>query len=126
MSLHLEFEPHSWYMGFAIQDPPPTIGGGYNGVWRAYIDNSFYVDELCATTLRDLKRQIRGYHLIRHNGYGERIARRRLEYLRGELRAGRMSYNESNELAELANYIKPGDVELAEAAGIPEEEFAKR
>lgn len=50
----------------------------------------------------------------------------RLEYLRGELRAGRLSYGEVSELQSLADYIKPGDVELAEAADIDEVEFSKR
>jgi len=46
--------------------------------------------------------------------------RERLEYLRGELRAERISYGELAELAELVEYIEPGDVELLEAAGVPE------
>jgi len=44
----------------------------------------------------------------------------RLEYLRGELRAERISTSELLELQELADYIEPGDVELLEAAGVPE------
>jgi hypothetical protein len=44
----------------------------------------------------------------------------RLEYLRGELRAERISYGELAELQELAEHIDPGDVELLEAAGVPE------
>ena len=52
--------------------------------------------------------------------------RTRLEELRGALRAENISYGELSELQGLADYIEPGDVELAEAAGIPEEEFAKR
>lgn len=44
----------------------------------------------------------------------------RLEYLRGELRAERISYGEICELQSLAAYIPPGDVELLEAAGVPE------
>ena len=44
----------------------------------------------------------------------------RLEYLRGELRAERMSYGELAELQGLAAYIDPSDVELLEAAGVPE------
>ena len=45
----------------------------------------------------------------------------RLEYLRGELRAERISYAELAELQSLAEHIEPGDVELLEAAGVPEE-----
>ncbi len=44
----------------------------------------------------------------------------RLEYLRGELRAERISYGELAELQSLAGHIEPGDVELLEAAGVPE------
>ena len=44
----------------------------------------------------------------------------RLEYLRGELREERMSYGEIFELQDLVPYIAEGDVELLEAAGVPE------
>jgi hypothetical protein len=44
----------------------------------------------------------------------------RLEYLRGELQAGCISYGELAELQSLVEYIEPGDVELLEAAGVPE------
>ncbi len=43
-----------------------------------------------------------------------------LEYLRGELRAERISFGELHELQSLAPHIAPGDVELLEAAGVPE------
>lgn len=46
--------------------------------------------------------------------------RDRLEYLRGELRAERISYGELAELQSLKDEIEPGDVELLEAAGVPE------
>lgn len=44
----------------------------------------------------------------------------RLEYLRGEIRAERISYGEIAELQSLAEYIEPGDTELLEWAGVPE------
>jgi hypothetical protein len=44
----------------------------------------------------------------------------RLEHLRQELRAERISYHELAELQSLAEHIEPGDVELLEAAGVPE------
>ena len=44
----------------------------------------------------------------------------RLEYLRGELRAERISYGELAELQNLSEHIKSDDVELLEAAGVPE------
>ena len=46
--------------------------------------------------------------------------KKRLEYLKQELREKRISYGELAELQNLAEYIEPGDVELLEAAGIPE------
>ncbi len=45
----------------------------------------------------------------------------RLEYLRGEIRAERISYGEIAELQSLADHIEPGDVELLQWAGVPEE-----
>ena len=44
----------------------------------------------------------------------------RLEYLRGELRAERISYGELAELQSLAPHIPSDDLELREAAGLPE------
>ena len=46
--------------------------------------------------------------------------KKRLEYLRQELRAERISYGELTELQSLAKHIDAGDVELLEAAGVPE------
>lgn len=44
----------------------------------------------------------------------------RLEALRAALRAEDISYGELSELQGLAPFIAPGDVELLEAAGVPE------
>lgn len=44
----------------------------------------------------------------------------RLEELRAEIRAERISYGEIAELQSLAEHIQPGDVELLEWAGVPE------
>lgn len=46
--------------------------------------------------------------------------KKRLEYLRKELRAERISYGELAELQSLAPHIDPSDIELREAAGMPE------
>ena len=46
--------------------------------------------------------------------------KKRLEYLRQELRQERISYGELTELQSLAEHIDLGDVELLEAAGVPE------
>ncbi len=45
----------------------------------------------------------------------------RLEYLRGEIEAERISVGEIAELESLAEYIEPGDVLLLEWAGVPED-----
>jgi len=44
----------------------------------------------------------------------------RLEYLRGEIEAERISYGEIFELQSLVKHIEPGDVVLLEWAGVPE------
>ena len=48
------------------------------------------------------------------------MEKERLEYLRQELRAERISYGELLELKSLVGFIEDGDVELLEAAGVPE------
>ena len=48
------------------------------------------------------------------------LASQRLEYLRGEIEAERISYGEISELQDLAKYIEPGDTQLLEWAGVPE------
>ena len=44
----------------------------------------------------------------------------RLEYLRGEIEAERISYREIAELQSLSGYIKPNDVVLLEWAAVGE------
>jgi len=46
--------------------------------------------------------------------------KKRLEFLRKELRLERISYGELAELQSLVEHIDLGDVELLEAAGVPE------
>lgn len=73
MSLHLEFEPHSWYMDFAIRDNrssghdqshlerPLEATEGYR--WSAYTANGMtgYIVERHADTLRELRELIKQY-----------------------------------------------------------------
>lgn len=49
--------------------------------------------------------------------------KKRLEEIRKELRAERISYGELAELADLREHIEPHDVELLEAAGVSEDEY---
>ena len=58
MSLYLEFEPHSWYMGFAIEEKKA------GGLWTAYTDdgNTYTIVEREASTLKELKALIKDYH----------------------------------------------------------------
>ena len=44
----------------------------------------------------------------------------RLEYLRGEIEAERISYGEISELESLAEHIDPEDILLLQWAGVPE------
>ena len=46
--------------------------------------------------------------------------KKRLEYLRQEIQAERISYSEIAELQSLAEYIEEGDVLLLEWAGVEE------
>ena len=48
--------------------------------------------------------------------------KRRLEYLRGEIIAERISYGEIAELVSLAKHIDSSDVELLEWAGVEEKQ----
>lgn len=49
--------------------------------------------------------------------------KKRLEYLRGELRKESISLEELSELQSLAKHIDSNDVELLEAAGVPENDL---
>jgi len=62
MSLTLDFEPHSYYRGFAIKRVD-TITGHKVG-YEAYIDNgdTYRVDMVEAFTLKRLREHIRAYH----------------------------------------------------------------
>jgi hypothetical protein len=46
--------------------------------------------------------------------------KKRLDYLRGEIEAERISYGEISELQSLVDHIDPDDVQLLEWAGVPE------
>lgn len=50
----------------------------------------------------------------------EPLIKSRLEYLRGEIKAERISYGEIAELQDLAKHIEPGDTLLLEWAGVSE------
>jgi len=64
-----------------------------------------------------------GDKLITANTYEQArdiYRKQRLEYLRGEIEAERISYGEIAELQSLAKYIDKGDVQLLEWAGVKE------
>jgi len=50
----------------------------------------------------------------------EKTAKKRLEELRTELKNECISYAELAELQSLVPYIEKGDIELLQAAGVPE------
>jgi hypothetical protein len=57
---------------------------------------------------------------INPNKMTQQQIKERLAYLRGEIEAERISYEEIAELYSLAEFIDPGDVLLLEWAGVPE------
>lgn len=71
MSMYLEFDPHSWYMGAAIRDNSQTDrkdGNSWTHIqpqrWTAYIEDgirTYSVVELHAHTLSELKQKIKEY-----------------------------------------------------------------
>jgi len=50
----------------------------------------------------------------------KKAIKKRLEYLRGEINAERISYSEISELQSLVKYIDKSDVQLLEWAGVKE------
>lgn len=66
MSMYLEFEPHSWYMGAAIQKlevANEITGGVAGGIWCGYYLNGMtgYIVDFSSLTLKELKQQIKEY-----------------------------------------------------------------
>lgn len=55
-----------------------------------------------------------------HQGYLDHLPAGRLEYLRGEIEAERISTGEIVELQSLVEFIPEGDTLLLEWAGVPE------
>ena len=67
MSLHINFEPHSWYMGFAIgkyAEATPNVK--LDIPYFAVTDNgnTYQIDTLEGHTLKDLKTAIKRYRKI--------------------------------------------------------------
>ena len=67
MSISLNFTPHSWYMGAAIEKQYQVNRNGkfLRVQWFGYIEDGMYtysVIELDANTLKDLKQQIKAWH----------------------------------------------------------------
>lgn len=71
MSLYIDFEPHSWYMGFAIKK---GIYGDDGEKYTAYTVNGMtgFLVTLGAMTLKELKQQIKQYR-INENKRTERL-----------------------------------------------------
>jgi hypothetical protein len=64
MSMQLNFEPHSWYMGFAIGRYAPHLKASKLDIpYFAVTDNgmTYQVDTIEAKTLRELKKLIKEY-----------------------------------------------------------------
>lgn len=106
---------------FAEADTVQPRGGHRHGARRALmpweLEREAHVRELIEAAVRG--------HSTRRTGELAHV-RSRLEYLRGELREERISYGELYELQGYGDggFILPDDVELREAAGLPEFEVA--
>lgn len=69
MSLSLDFNPHSWYMGAAIKktEAPKAVRGSNRRptrhTWSAYLEDGMrgHVVDFEADNLADLKQQIKGW-----------------------------------------------------------------
>jgi hypothetical protein len=97
-------------------------GGASPDLMRGNYTRKATPAEICdlACELRGLGYKLRGMERFPRNAFAVRKAKLRLQYLRGELRGERISYGELNELQSLKKHIAPDDVELLEAAGVPE------
>lgn len=122
MSLSLEFEPHSYYMGFAIEKTNVPSNDTVDWPWNAYSDNgnTYMISVLHAVTKEELYTKIRSHHLHHHNNYGERIALGRLRTIRESIENENISYAETAELQSLIDYIGDDDVQLLEWTGVKE------
>lgn len=80
----------------------------------------------CTLSIKDLVGTFEDFRAWQARKRSERARdiRERLEYLRGELRAEKISYGELAELQALSKYIAPDDTELLEAAGVKEHKNA--
>ena len=67
MSLYINFEPHGWYKGFAIQKTNIDKNDITDYPYNAYWDNGItgYLVELHATTLKEIKQLITNYRWIK-------------------------------------------------------------
>lgn len=70
MSMYLEFEPHSCYMGAAIKSNIDIKRGHKIGYmvtpkWQGYLENgwNYTIIEFESDTLKELKQQIKQWHI---------------------------------------------------------------
>lgn len=88
--------------------------------WKATADNPtpHPVIQISAEDMATVEVLLNGAELTRDTYKGEIGSK--LARLRRALRAERISWGELADLQSLAEHIDPGDVELLEAAGVPE------
>lgn len=71
MSMTLNFEPHSYYMGFAIKHNPDVHRLDITQYkWQAFMDdgNTYRIIKLGGVTLSELKHTIRDYYIMQSKG----------------------------------------------------------
>ena len=96
------------------------VGASIN-TWKRRVEVILNKDDLVSVAVSEYGS---GKTLGEFNGTADELVevfqQARLEYLRGEIRAERISYAEIAELQSLVGHIDEGDVELLEWAGVPE------
>lgn len=91
-----------------------------NGVVELNHTQARFINLFLKLDLKDRNTRLYVVNKYENGGEVSDDIKERLEYLRGELQAERISQGELIELQSLAKHIDPSDVELLEAAGVPE------
>ena len=85
----------------------------------SFINNIYFIIDN-GKVIERAKTKAEAIKKIKYNIMTNKQAKKRLEEIRAEIKAEKISYGEIAELQELKKYIKPGDVELLEWAGVEE------
>lgn len=121
------YEP-SWEIKYDIHDEGVEMGDADYDHVAKMVEDGVKQGDLHISYMKNGKEEVSGgWWTLTINSFAkggevgsQKEIKKRLEYLRKELRAERISYGELAELQSLAKYIDPSDVELLQAAGVEE------